>query len=652
MDNKRPNPDELLKKIEIDHHSPNIHKKGKLKIFLGYSAGVGKTYKMLQEANRLKEKGVDIIIGIAVTHKRAETEQLLKNLDVLPLKKINYKGLTLEEFDVDRALERRPNIIIVDELAHTNVAGSRNEKRYQDVIELINNGINVFSALNIQHIENLNDVVFDTTGIRILEVIPNEVIYMADEIEVVDLPPDELIARLHEGKVYIPERARVAIDQFFKKSNLLSLRELALEIAAKHVGDDIREYVEKGIIQGPIQVGSRILVSISPSPNSSKLLRYAARLAETFNADWYAVYINSPQVIQMNETSKLQLEKNIKLAEDLGGTVCMLNGNNISEELIKFAKDKNISLIVMGASNRTKIEGFFKGAILNEIMHKSAGINLFIVGSSKLEQNVQSKITKRKRNYLNYLKSFLITAIIGGLGLLIKHHLSILDIGFLLTIPIITNGILFGESSAIFTGIVAAIMYDFLFIPPYNSFTIQNIRDVPVFLFFIIISFIIISLEKIVLWQINVSRKRERILAVNHQFSKEIIRSKTKQETIERAAKSIKEIFNCEVAIFIPGDAGELSYELTLQFNTDDTFKFNEVNFVAAKWSFKNKQPAGNKTKTLNMEQWTYYPINSKDQVLGIIAIKREKEFLYNEKELFEAIIGIFALALRAYITT
>ncbi|MGA2091511.1 MAG: sensor histidine kinase KdpD, partial [Endomicrobiales bacterium] len=351
MDEKRPNPDELLEKAHQEEGEyTNPRKKGKLTIFLGFCAGVGKTYRMLQEAQTAKKNGIVVAVGIAETHGRLETDALLAGLDIIPRKRVEYSGIVLEEMDIDSIISRHPAIVLVDELAHSNAPGSRHEKRYQDVEELLNTGIDVYSTINIQHIESLIDVVQQTSGVRVTETVPDRILAIADEVELIDVTPEKLIERLKEGKVYIPKKAEQAMHQFFRKGNLLALRELSLRYTARQVDEDAQDYMLKYAVPGPWPVGSRLLTGISPSPSSERLIRFTYRMAQDLNAEWYAVFVESPQQVDMKERDRLQLDKNIRLAEELGAMVILLKGTDVSQEMLSFAKSKNVTLIVVGPS--------------------------------------------------------------------------------------------------------------------------------------------------------------------------------------------------------------------------------------------------------------------------------------------------------------
>ncbi len=396
---KRPDPDELLKRIK-EEEQVKQRKKGYLKIFLGYVAGVGKTYRMLSEARFLKDKGLDVVIGLVETHGRDETENLLKGLEIIPRKKIEYGGILLDEMDIESILDRKPEFVLVDELAHTNVPGSWHTKRYNDVEEILDAGINVYTTLNVQHIESVKDIIHQITGVKVRETVPDRIIEIADKIEIVDLPTEELLQRLEEGKVYIPEKAQQAILKFFKERNLVALRELVLRYATRWVDYDMQRRLENEGILGPWEASSRIMVCINSRASSENLIRLAHRYADNFNAEWLAVYVEPSYKFKMGNEESLQLEKNLELAEEIGGKVFRLTGVDIAEEIVSFAKSKNISLIVIGHSERSRIEAWIRGSVVNEIIRKGSPIQVLVVEGGETRENEDQAQIKDKQNYL------------------------------------------------------------------------------------------------------------------------------------------------------------------------------------------------------------------------------------------------------------
>ena len=379
----RPDPDELLKHVQADEQA---RRRGKLKIFLGYAAGVGKTYAMLEAARQRKAEGMDVVVAIVETHKRAETESMLTGLEVMPRRTIEYRGVQLTEMDVDAVLARRPQIALVDELAHTNAPGSVHPKRYLDVKDLLTAGIDVYTTLNIQHLESLNDVVAQITGVLVRETIPDSVIDEASEIELIDLPPDELLNRLQEGKVYIPEQAARAIREFFRKGNLTALREMTMRRAAERVDEQMRAYMQTRAIPGPWAAAQRLLVCISPSPLSEKLVRSARRLADELNAEWMTVYVETPQLATMSPEKRDRVAKILQLAEELGARSYTLSSNGsmnaTAQVIMDFARKNNVTKILAGKPLRPRWQEFLRGSLVDKLIHKSGDIDIYVVTSS------------------------------------------------------------------------------------------------------------------------------------------------------------------------------------------------------------------------------------------------------------------------------
>lgn len=653
---QRPNPDELLKLVNNEEsiqknsklqYSKNGYNKGRLKIFLGYCAGVGKTYRMLEEARSSKAHNVDVVVAVAETHGRNETEVLLKGLEIIPKKKIEYEGLSLEEMDLDRVLERHPQLVIVDEIAHTNIPNSRHAKRYQDVEELLNAGIDVFTTLNIQHIESTVDIVYQITKIKVKETVPDRILELADEIELVDLPPEKLLERLREGKVYIPQQAQTALLKFFNLGNLLALRELSLRYTAKQVDEDILSYKESHEILTPWPIGSRVLVAISPSPTSENLIRVTHRMAMSFDAEWYAVYVESPQLVKMDDAALHQLNSNIRLAEELGAKVFSLSGYNVADEILNFANQKDISLIIAGLSRRSKLEEILKGSILNELIKKSGHINVLIVGgeeTSKEEPNISIPI--KSKGLVPYLLSF--ACILGtiGIGWLLQYWTTSIAVsGMLLLIPAIASSLIWGIRVGIFASFVSVCALDFFFIPPTLAFKLTNLYYLPIFVIFLVASLIIGYLAKIIKWQAEGSRRRERFLSSLYAFNQEMMLCEALDDILERAVQYITEAFESHVIILLPDQNSNL--EIKTKLHIDITF--NDSERSAATWVYRNALPAGTDTDTLSSLKWHYLPLKINNKTIGVIALTPTTKHIHltpEQNRLFESFANVVALAL------
>lgn len=649
MDDQRPNPDELLKKLQKEAAGP-LKRRGKFKLFLGYCAGVGKTYKMLSEARAVKKNGRDIVIGVVETHGRTETQSLLESLELIPRKTYLYKNIPLEEMDIDAVLSRRPHMVIVDELAHTNVKGSRHNKRYQDVEEFLVAGIDVFSTLNIQHVESVIDLVFQITGVKVAETVPNRILELADEIEVVDITTEKLQERLKEGKVYIPQKAQQAMQQFFRKGNLLALRELALRFTAQQVDEDMLSYMEKSGVKGPWEVGSRLLVSITGSPTSEKLIRAAYRMAEDLNAEWYAVYVVSPQQIVADQKAASGLDKNIKLAEALGAKVVALSGNRISEEILKFARERNVTFIIAGFSKRSWFQERFKGSVLNELIKKSGPINVLIVGGDESKQISESSFplsmrTSGKLRLQSYLASSAVITLTVFSGLLLRSRLDPLNIGMLLLLPVIGSSILWGTRVGIYAALITVGAYDFLFIPPYLTFSVGDVRYIPSFIVFTLVAIVNSFLAKRIRWQGEVSSSREKFLSALYEFNRVMMTANNIDDAINSATTSISEAVSANSLIFLPDSL----HHLTLRSMNSADNTLSESELAVASWVYQNGQPAGRNTDTLSASEWYYLPLKSANRVLGVLGVKvnpHQSLLTYEQNRLLESFSNTLALTI------
>ncbi|MCK9583117.1 MAG: DUF4118 domain-containing protein [Endomicrobiales bacterium] len=647
MENKRSNPDEILKQIKQDDIDfSNTSKKGVLKIFLGYCAGVGKTYRMLQEAAASKKNGVDVVIGIAETHGRKDTETLLIGLEIIQRKKIEYSGITLNELDIDAILNRHPALVLVDELAHTNAPTSRHSKRYQDVEELLNVGIDVYSTLNVQHIESLIDIVNQISGIKVAETVPDRILELAQEIELVDLTPEKLIERFNEGKVYVPKKAEQAMRQFFKKGNLLALRELSLHYTAKHVDEDVRTYMKKNAVSGPWPVGARLLVGISTSISSERLIRFTHRMAQDLDAQWFVVYVESRQQLKIDEKDRIQLDKNIRLAEGLGANVVILSGNNVSDEIINFAKEKNVTLIVAGPSKRTLFNRIFKGNVLSRLIYGNESISVLIARDSIHDKIEHKKHELRKTDYKSYMASFIAIALTVCVGMLLRPTLEAVNIAMLLLLPSIASGILGGIRVGLFASILSIAAFDFFFVPPYLTFQMSDLRFLPSFFVFILVSVVTSYFTKSVRQEAEGSRHRERFMYSLYLFARSIMTAEGLDNIFERAVKSISDAFESSVVIFLPDDAGKLKLKAR---DKDDIFLSETENAVAV-WVYNNGQSAGRSTNTLSSTSWYYLPIKIQENTIGVVGIRTadKARFLTPEQDqLLESFVSVVALAIK-----
>ncbi len=623
----RPDPDELLAQIKKDEQKD---KKGKLKIYLGMCAGVGKTFAMLQDASKAKGRGTDVLIGYVETHGRAETEFLLFYLPQLPRKKINYKGFELEEMDVDTILEKKPKLVVVDELAHTNAPGSRHNKRYLDVLELLDNGIDVYTAINVQHIESLADTVSQITGIIIKESVPDSILDVADEIELVDISPDELLQRLSDGKVYTADKTKNAIENFFRKGNLSALRELSLRLTADRVDRQVRDYMQENRIPGPWKSTQRILIGIGPSPNSADLVRWARRIAYTMEASWIAVNVETPQVL--DDKQKRNLNKNLELAKELGAEIITTSDTDIVKAIMRVAKRQNVTHILVGKSqNRSFISRIFKKDIVDRILNESGQIDVYVVSGDvyKSENKRIFQLPKIQSGPLKYFLSALIVCLVAAICYPFSDILGYQTVALILLFVVTLLPLIFGPGPVLLSAVISPIIWNYLFVPPKFTFFITRSEDILMFVMFFIIALVTgILTTKIRQRERAVLQREERAVAL-YNLADDLSKAKNLEEVIKESVKNLKKVFNSEVVFFIFDD---LKNKLT-ESNYTESINISEKEFSVAQWVYTNKKRAGHYTDSLPFAEFIYYPLNGPRGIYGVTGLKMKDEILFREKE-------------------
>lgn len=655
---KRKDPEYFLQLAKEEENYEELTKKGKLKIFFGYVAGVGKTYRMLKEAISLQEKGENIIAGYVETHGRKETEELFKKIKSFPNKKIDYNGIILEEMDLDGLLNLKPKIVLVDELAHTNAPNSRNSKRYEDVEELLNEGIDVYTCINVQHVESINDKIFHITGITVKETVPDRILKNADKIELVDLPSDELQERLKEGKVYVPEKAKTAAREFFKPYNLMELRELALRYTASQIENEITEY--KATHKGFMSAGSKLLVCVTGSPSSKELIRIAKTYAEELKSQWFAVYVESPRQEVRSKFSNKGLDENLNLAEELGADIVKLSGINISEEISKFAGSKNVRLIIAGYSQRSRLQEIIKGSVLEDIVKRSYPIQVLIATGDNKKNNAQnndinnsdntnstnkSNDKKIKNILFSLLANFIISTIVSLVLFLLKDYLLISDIVLFYVIPIIFSSIIFGLSGGITSSIISVLEFNFLFTYPYFSFMISDIRLVITFIILLFTGIVTSMLVSIVKRQENEAKARINFLTSLYDFSKTLLKSKNYAGMMQSIVENVAELFESEVHILVSHNN-----KLSLESSSKGASVLSSHDMEIAEWGYERIKRVGLGTNTFAATNTAFIPLKVKEDIaLGVIAItpKNKKNFLiYENNRLLESFINIVSMAM------
>lgn len=620
MPKQRQDPDKLLKKVEDEEKQST---RGHLKIFFGACAGVGKTYAMLQAAKTLRTQNVDVVVGLVETHGRAETAELLKGLEILPQQSILYRGKSLSEFDLDAALKRKPALILIDELAHSNKSGSRHVKRWQDVEELLNAGISVYSTLNVQHLESLNDVVGNITGVRVLETIPEHVFDHADEITLVDLPPDELLKRLREGKIYIPEQIQQAVENFFRKGNLIALRELALRRMADRVDAQMREYRADQSIQPIWQTVDRIMVCVGPSRDSATLIRKAYRLATHLHVDWLAVYGETPALQKLSKIKRNQIFKNLKLAQELGAETKIIACVNLPTMLLDYGRGLNVSKILVGKTQRSKISRLWQPALSELLTDQSSDIDIYIMGYEPETKQVHDALkfsarTKiHKRGYIwAFINCALMTFLLAGL----QNYFSLANLAILYFLPVTFIATCYGRWPGIFASLISVAAFDFFFVPPKWSFSVSDSEYLITFIVMLIISSTISHLAANLRYETRVAMRREQRTYAVYALSKELASALTTPQAIEIGIRHLNAVFQSETDILLPDSHGKIHPSIS-----EDPEKKLPIDIGIAQWTYDHQEAAGWGTQTLPASNLLYLPLRAPTLIRGVVAL-RSKE--------------------------
>jgi len=664
-DHPRPDPDALLKEVEREET-----KRGRLKIFLGYAPGVGKTYTMLNEAHVLKKRGEDIVVGIVETHGRIETETLLKDLETVPRRRVEYQGILLEEMDLDTVLKRRPAVVLVDEVAHTNAPGSRHPKRYQDVEELLDGGIDVYTTLNVQHFESLNDVVEKITRIRMQETLPDTFLDRADEVQVVDIPLEELFERLKEGKVYIPPQAKRAMENFFQRGNLVALRELMLTHVARKIDTELLNYMRAKAISGPWPAGERLMVCIAPSPYAKQLLRKGYTIAKEAHAEWYAVHVSTPSLKEMSDKDKAYIGEALNLADELGAKVATLSGTDVAHEILRFAREYNINHIVIGKPLHSMLLGFWKGSPASRLLHTPSEFELHLITPTVEKKEIEAKPTTARfgLNPKDYLLTILMVAVVTLLNLLLERFVNPMSLVYIYLIATIASGLLFGTGPSLFSSIISLLTFDFFFTEPRYSFSMHHPHDIINVVVFFLTSIIIGQLVKITRRQNLLLQLRIRRITLIEEMSKEflmlppveqfvggLVRNSREWEstlTLFRttvldhishiAIKYLSKIIDASSFVLFSGKDGRL--QVWARSKPDINLTPNEM--AVAEWTYSHGEPAGAGTQTLPNIGVFFIPIKSLEETLGVIGIQYAfKNLLLDQRRLLGAISNLSALA-------
>ncbi|WP_322800363.1 sensor histidine kinase KdpD [Thermoflexus sp.] len=648
---ERPDPEAML--AQVKEEEPD-RPRGRLKIFLGYAAGVGKTYAMLDAARQRRLEGVDVVVAYVETHGRPETEALLEGLEIIPRRRVEYRGIVLEEMDLDAVLARRPQLAVVDELAHTNAPGSRHAKRYQDVLEILHAGIDVYTTLNIQHVESLNDVIAQITGVRMKETVPDFILQEADEIELIDLDPDELLQRLREGKVYVPERAEWAIQHFFRKGNLIALRELAMRYVADRVDRQMRAYMRAHAIAGPWPAKERILVCVSPGTLSERLVRTGYRLAHHLNAEWFALYVETPGDASLSPAQRERLDHLLRLSEELGGHPIVLSGYDVVTAILDFARHHNVTKIVIGKPLRPRWYELIRGSVADRLIRKSGPIDVYVI-SSEAEAGASSPHAFPRWNpppraaWVSYLQSLFLVAVATGLGALLHSKLQEANLIMLYLTTVVVAGFYLGRGPAILASIAGTLAFDFFFVPPRLTFAVSDTQYLLTFLGLLAVGQIIGTLTANLRWQAEAAQQREAQTRNLYALSRALTRASNIEEIISALVRHVEEATGGEVWIFLPGADSKLEL-----YARHPERPLSPEERGVAEWVYRNGRPAGRGTDTLASVEGSYFPMRTDHGTIGVLGIRWPSErgpLTSLERQRLEAFANLAALAFeRAYL--
>jgi two-component system sensor histidine kinase KdpD len=637
----RPSPEALLKQAGEEG-------RGRLKVFLGAAPGVGKTYEMLSEARQRRVDAGDVVIGVVETHGRVETDVLTKGFEIIPKKRVLYKGRVLAEMDLDAILQRKPKLVLVDELAHTNAPGSRHPKRYQDVEEILENGIDVYSTLNVQHLESLNDVVAQITRVRVRETVPDSILDRADDVELVDLTPEDLLQRMKEGKVYFPEAAERATQHFFVPGNLTALRELALRRTAQRVDAQMIDYMRAHAIQGPWEAGERVLVCVDERPGSAALVRYARRLADKLRASWAAIYVETAHAAGLSDEERDRVAEALRITGRLGGESVTVPAANIADGILGYAQSNNFTQIIVSKTRRSRLSEILRGSPALEIIRRAGGINIHVVPDqlSRAMKGPASRLLSIDRRALStsaYAGSLGMVGIALLLGLALRE-VHITNVALVFLTAVLASGVVYGLWPSLLACIAGALAYNFFFIPPYYTFTIADPENVVALFFFVVVAFIASNLMARVRAQGVVARERAEATEALYLFARKLAGVFTLDDLLWATSFQFAQMLKLRAVILLP--EGE-SVAVRAGYPPEDMLDDDDV--AAAKWVWERGQPAGRGADTLPGGKWLFLPMRTGRGIVGVVGLDSDKQgalLTPDQRRLFDALSDQAALAI------
>jgi two-component system sensor histidine kinase KdpD len=636
---RRPNPDAILAALQRDEAKQH---RGKLKVFLGMSAGVGKTYAMLEAARREMAGGHDVVIGYLETHGRKETDALAIGIPLIPRRSVEYRGIQLSEFDLDAALARKPQLILVDEFAHTNAPESRHPKRYQDVQELLNAGIDVFTTLNVQHVESRAEAVRQITGITIQETVPDTSL-TDTEFELIDLPPDELRARLAAGKVYLPDRAATAQDRFFRPANLAALREIALRLAAEHAGQDVLAYHHAQSIGEPWKSGQRLLVAISSSPTSAALVRWTRRLAGELHAPWLAVYVEPSRPLP--EENQTRLSKHLTLARELGAEIIITSDDDIVRGVLRIAREQNVSQIIVGkTAERNFAEVLRGGSMVNRLIRESGQIDVHAVRADgeEISSRPLRPTSIEKFNPHDYVLACVVVAAVTGIDFILQNWLAAQSLALVYLLSVILLALFVGRGATLFAATLTALSWDFFFTEPKFTFWITNAADAMMFATYFIVAVALGQLTSRLRSQQIAERHREERATALYLLTRQLAEAPDLPQLLAVVIQQVGKTFRVDVALSLP----EENRPLTVYFAS--TWSLSDKEQTIAAWAFEHREAAGRETDNLPSSEGLHLPLVAGERVAGVLSLRFHDStpLLPAQRDLLDAFIRQIALVL------
>src|SRR6201997_4068 len=644
---QRPSPEALLEAVRREEP-----RAGRLRIFVGAAPGVGKTYEMLQQARARKRDGYDIVVGVIETHGRKETEALLEGLEAVPRRKIQYRGQWLEEMDLDAIIARRPQIVLVDELAHTNAEGSRHPKRYLDVEELLGRGIDVYTTINIQHIESLNDVVAQITHVRVRETVPDAVFDRADSVELVDLTPDDLIQRLKEGKVYVPKQAERALEHFFSPANLTALRELALRRTAERVDEQLLSEMQAHAIPGPWAAGERILVCISEDRRCAGLVRYAKRLADRLHGPWTALYVEGRRATQLTEEECDRIADTLRLAEALGGEAVTLPAGDrgIAEDVVRYAQANNVTQIVIGKSARSRWFEMVPGSVVHDLVRRSGNISVHVIAGDTVAGELAPKKSVRTVerddtfNPRPYIAALVAVAFALGFAELIESWVGNANVDLVFLTAIVAIAVRLGLLPSLLASIASALAYNFFFLPPIYTLTITDPNNVVAFGLFTLVAIIVSSVAARGRTQAKAATERARVTESLYSFSRKLAGAGTLDDVLWATAYQTALLLKVRVMLLLPEHD---TIAVKAGYPPEDIL--DDADLAAARWAWENDHAAGRGSDTLPGAKRLFLPMHTGRGAVAVMGIDSDKPgpmLTTDQRRLLDALLDQGALAI------